>query len=193
MSLAFMQFLLLPSPQNSISLVCSSNVPWCRPVHMPRLQLSCRGLEYHQQRYHNDPGGVPEEDSEVQHWDLEGSHRRPMPGGSRSEAGMPGQLQYSQALLPVVQGRPTNRRYWTWNLILKEGHFLKCLKICLNCLISLKNLPAVLHWYICINLYFTCLYACVFIYFVFAAAICFILTKQGLMEDHQIGDMCHPL
>ena len=21
----------------------------------------------------------------------------------------------------------------------------------------------------------------------------FIITKQGLMEDHQIGDMCHPV
>ena len=44
-----------------------------------------------------------------------------------------------------------------------------------------------------INLYFTCLYACVYIYFVFDAVICFIITKQGLMEDHQIGDMCRPV
>ena len=29
--------------------------------------------------------------------------------------------------------------------------------------------------------------AYVFIYFVFAAVICFILTKQGLMEHYQIG------
>ena len=44
-----------------------------------------------------------------------------------------------------------------------------------------------------INLYFTCLYACVFIYLVFDAVICFIITKKGLMEDHQIGDMFHPV
>ena len=37
-----------------------------------------------------------------------------------------------------------------------------------------------------INLYFTYLYACVVINFFFAAVFCFILTKQGLMEDHQI-------
>ena len=45
-----------------------------------------------------------------------------------------------------------------------------------------------------INLYFTCLYACVFIYFVIDMLFfVFIITKQGLMEDHQMGDMCHPV
>ena len=38
-------------------------------------------------------------------------------------------------------------------------------------------------------------YACVFFIciLIILDAICFIVTKQGLMEDHQIGDMSHPV
>ena len=35
--------------------------------------------------------------------------------------------------------------------------------------------------------YLSILFLMLFLLFVF------IITKQGLMEDHQIGDMCHPV
>ena len=44
-----------------------------------------------------------------------------------------------------------------------------------------------------INLYYNCLYACVFLYFVLLLLYVVILIKQGLMEDHKIVDMCQPI